>query len=142
MLLLHCILSLQPRLSSISSSIGAVALLLDVSCDYGSRFFDTYTDFVYGRVPSNSTELLKLNTKKPVVLGLHTFIQTPTGLAPKFDFSGFSQTDPNAFVVAAKAGVSLIALCSLVLDARILIYEYYRISPRPLILRRMWIGSS
>jgi len=89
------------------TSTGARAALYDISCEYGSPGFDTITDDAYAQLPDDISQLLQELDNPPTagLLGFHYFVTTESGISPKFDFSGVSQTnDPYAFVIASKVG--------------------------------------
>ncbi|KAI0300025.1 hypothetical protein B0F90DRAFT_1912230 [Multifurca ochricompacta] len=99
----------------LSSSIGAVAELFDISCLYKSSEFSKIQDDAFkilsqspNNNPSESTLISRLHHNWGLdVLGQHYFIVNPAGgLSPKFDFtsSGSTAGNSNAFVVTAKVG--------------------------------------
>ncbi|KAI0000108.1 hypothetical protein BJV74DRAFT_882781 [Russula compacta] len=93
------------------SSIGAVAQLFDISCLHGTPEFgkiqnDTYAS--WSECPSSNpldSQLVDLVEHKWHInlLGQHYFISQNGTLFPKFDFTS-TQHNPNAYVVASKAG--------------------------------------
>jgi len=92
------------------TSIGAVAILYDVSCVYNA----INAIGGHGGASSATTAIIaKVQSalgSSPLVLGHHYFVTNPTGAAgtsPKFDFTSDSQSgNPDAFVVTAKtAGI-------------------------------------
>ncbi|KAI0262544.1 hypothetical protein BC834DRAFT_828732 [Gloeopeniophorella convolvens] len=94
---------------------GAVAELFDISCLFNTPEFDKIqvdAFNLWSKFPSNkpsTEELIALLRALGNfdVLGQHYFIANSAGaLSPKFDFTSSGKTagNPNAFVVAAKAG--------------------------------------
>jgi Protein of unknown function (DUF3455) len=97
----------------VGSSAGAVAELFDISCLLCKPDFSNIQKRVHeiwwGCPNITQSELVvRLHDELGLeVLGQHYFIKnTAGGLSPKFDFtsSGSTAGNPNAFVVAAKAG--------------------------------------
>lgn len=106
--------SLFTMLKALHRSAGAVAQLIDISHLYGTPEFsriqvdayDFWSKFLNIN-PFESQLIDQLNGKFGFILGQHYFINGSTGaLSPKFDFtsSGPNKGNPEAFVVAAKAG--------------------------------------
>jgi hypothetical protein len=96
-------------------STGAVAELFDISCLYGTSFFDKLPDDamkLWSKAPSGLTisEVIKelSYVKNPIVLGEHYFITNPitgTGISPKWDFTSHAfKGNSNAFIVGSKVG--------------------------------------
>jgi len=89
------------------TSTGALAALYDVSCVYGTSAFDTITEVAFSKLPTDISKLEQELANPPTdgLLGFHYFVTTESGISPKFDFSGTSQTnDPYAFVITSKVG--------------------------------------
>ena len=108
------VLNLFTTLNTLHRSAGAVAQLLDISHLYGTPEFsqiqvDAYNLWskFWNISPFDITLPSQFNSKCNIVLGQHYFITGSTGaLSPKFDFtsSGPNKGNPQAYVVAAKAG--------------------------------------
>ena len=107
--------SLFTILKALHRSAGTVAQMFDMSCLYGTSEFGQIQDDAYD-VWSNysSTDpyepglAVQLNREFDIgVIGQYYFINGPNGtLSPKFDFttSGPNAGNPEAFVIATKAG--------------------------------------
>jgi len=97
------------------TAIGAVAELFDISCLYKTATFATIQDTAYciwsiappSVTPQTLISILD-SIRSPTILGEHYFIPNPVtgqGISPKWDFTSHAYAgNPNAFVVAAKAG--------------------------------------
>ena len=93
------------------SSIGAVAVLLDISCFHGSSIFDELTTIVFdvwNATDSYSTdELVKEYSCVVTEFGQHYFIKNPfgDGISPVFDARTTSHKgDPNGFTLDVLVG--------------------------------------
>ncbi|EPT02194.1 hypothetical protein FOMPIDRAFT_1059432 [Fomitopsis schrenkii] len=102
--------------SSTYTSVGAVAELIDFSCNTGDANFDTIQNDIYDAWNSASqTESIQdviasvLAKNPPRNLGQHYFVTNPVtgqGVSPKWDFtsSGENKGDANAYVIGKGAG--------------------------------------
>ena len=92
-------------------SIGAVAMLYDITPLYGESSFSTIQECVHDAwVNKPSTNPLDPGWDNQVqtqfglhTLGLHTFVEFNGALDPKFDFTQCTN-NPNNFVIATKTG--------------------------------------
>jgi hypothetical protein len=108
------ICSLSTILKVLHRSAGAVAQIIDISRLYGTPEFSQIQDDAYNfwssdpcTDPFDSELTAQLEHKVGIcILGQHYFINGTTSLSPKWDFtsSGPNKGNPEAFVVAAKAG--------------------------------------
>ncbi|KAI9448427.1 hypothetical protein H4582DRAFT_1900707 [Lactarius indigo] len=109
------------------TSVGAVAQLFDITGLYGTPEFwqiqddayDTWSDCP-STDPLERGLAVRLNRKFGIgIAGQHYFVNSSTGsLSPKFDFtsSGSTAGNPDAFVVAARAGGIPAPTCSQDID--------------------------
>ena len=102
-------------LKALDRSAGTVAQMFDISCLYGTSEFGRIQDDAYhvwskywSNDPYEHELAARLHRKFDIdIIGQYYFINGPNGtLSPKFDFtsSGPDKGNPEAFVVAAKAG--------------------------------------
>ena len=107
-----------PRMLTVglSSSIGAVAEIIDFSCNTSDANFGTIQNDIYtawNAVPASETiqDVIAsvLAANPPRNLGQHYFVPNPvtgSGLSPKWDFtaSGENKGNPDAYVVGKSVG--------------------------------------
>ncbi|KAI9466612.1 hypothetical protein BJY52DRAFT_1182167 [Lactarius psammicola] len=109
------------------TSDGAVAQLFDITSLYGTPEFSRIQDDAYDiwsdcptSDPLEHGLAVRLNRKFGIdVVGQHYFVNSSTGsLSPKFDFtsSGPTAGNPDAFVVAVRAGDIPAPTCSQDID--------------------------
>jgi hypothetical protein len=100
----------QYNINTASRNVGAVAELLDISCLYGKREFESIAIEAFKawvNLPSSFTaqDVITILGNQPVVLGQHYFVPNSPAPSPKWDFTSDSEKgDPDAFIVAAGVG--------------------------------------
>jgi len=114
-------------MKTLDRSVGTVAQMFDITSLYGTPEFSQIQDDAYDTWSDCPTTdplepglAFRLNRKFGIdVVGQYYFINGSTGgLSPKFDFtsSGPTAGNPDAFVVAAKAGDIPAPTCSQDID--------------------------